>query len=161
MGIGAVLRLIHLTTQPLWTDEFSTIVFSLGHSFQTVPLNQVISPETLLQPLRVDPSGSIEDVLHHLMAESTHPPLYFVLANGWMRLFPPQDGLVSPWASRSLPALFGVAAIPAMFGLGWIAFRSRLVGQLAAALMAVSPFGIYLSQDARHYTLAVLWELPH
>jgi len=37
---------------------------------------------------------------------------------------------------------------------GW--FRSRLVGQIAAAMMAVSPYGIYLAQEARHYTLAIL-----
>jgi uncharacterized membrane protein len=43
-----------------------------------------------------------------------------------------------------------------MFGLGWVLSRSVLVAQLAAALMAVSPYGIYLAQEARHYTLAVL-----
>jgi uncharacterized membrane protein len=31
------------------------------------------------------------------------------------------------------------------------------VAQLAAAMMAVSPFGIFLAQEARHYTLAILW----
>ena len=156
IAVGAMVRLIDLTTHPLWTDEFSTLVFSLGHSFRTVPLNQVIAPETLLQPL-VRPAGSVGDVVQHLMTESTHPPLYFVLANLWMRLFSPQEGLVSLWAARSLPVVFGILAIPAMFSFGWIAFHSRLVGQLAAALMAVSPFGVYLAQDARHYTLAVLW----
>ncbi|NJR57777.1 MAG: glycosyltransferase [Cyanobacteria bacterium CRU_2_1] len=58
---------------------------------------------------------------------------------------------------RSLSALFGVASIPAAFGLGHFAFRSLVVGQIAAALMAVSPFGIYLAQEARHYTLPILW----
>ncbi len=31
------------------------------------------------------------------------------------------------------------------------------MGQLAAAMMATSPFGICLAQEARHYTLAILW----
>jgi uncharacterized membrane protein len=66
------------------------------------------------------------------------------------------DGLASLWAARSLSAIFGAASIPAMFGFGWLAFRSRLVGQMAAAMMAVSPYGIYLAQEARHYTLAIL-----
>jgi uncharacterized membrane protein len=157
MIVGATVRFIHLTTKPLWADEFSTIVFSLGHSFRTVPLNQILTMGDVLQPLAVNPSTQIGAVIEHLMAESTHPPLYFVLAHGWMQLFSPSDGLVSVWAVRSLPALFGVLAIPALFGLGWLAFQSCRVGHLAAALMAISPFGVYLAQEARHYTLAVLW----
>ena len=57
---------------------------------------------------------------------------------------------------RSLSAIFGVTTIPAIFGLGWLAF-SPLVGQIAAALMAISPYGIYLAQESRHYTLTILW----
>ncbi|CDN15023.1 hypothetical protein RintRC_6249 [Richelia intracellularis] len=37
--IGLGLRLINLTGKPPWTDEFSTLVFSLGNSFLNVPLN--------------------------------------------------------------------------------------------------------------------------
>jgi uncharacterized membrane protein len=56
---------------------------------------------------------------------------------------------------RSLPALFGVCAIAAIYYLNRIAF-SKASGLTAAAVMAVSPFGVYLSQEARHYTLPVL-----
>jgi uncharacterized membrane protein len=41
--------------------------------------------------------------------------------------------------------------------LGKVAFRSPLVGHLAAAMMAVSPYGVFLAQEARHYSLAALW----
>src|SRR6476469_527866 len=41
--LGAALRFTHLASKSLWTDEFSTLVFSLGNSFRTVPLDQVIS----------------------------------------------------------------------------------------------------------------------
>ncbi len=44
-----------------------------------------------------------------------------------------------------------------MYGFGWLISRSKRIGHVAAALMAVSPFGVYLAQEARHYTLAVLW----
>lgn len=157
MVIGASVRFAYLNSKPPWTDEFSTLVFSLGHSFRTVPLNQIISADTLLQPLRVAPLGSVTDVIRYLMSESTHPPIYFVLSHWWLHLFPAlSSGMVSLWAGRSLPALLGVLTIPAVFGLGWLAFGSRLVGQLAAGLMAVSPYAVFLAQDARHYTLAVL-----
>ncbi len=156
VAIGASLRFSHLASKAPWTDEFATIVFSLGHSFRTVPLDRVLTLDVLLQPLQNTPPTGIGDVMHHLMAESTHPPVYFLLAHLWMGLFPTEQGIASIWAARSLPALFGVASIPAIFGLSCLAFRSRLAGQMAAAMMAVSPFGIFLAQDARHYTLATL-----
>jgi uncharacterized membrane protein len=157
-AIGLALRFFNLTTKPLWTDEFSTIVFSLGNSFLSVPLDQVLSSAQLLQPLQPNPQAGISDVLGHLFNESNHPPLYFVLTHLWLRLFSTTpDGLVSMIAARSLSALLGTLSIPAVFLLSWVAFRSSLVGHLAAFLMAVSPFGIYLAQEARHYTLSVLW----
>lgn len=157
MIIGASLRFTQLTGKPPWTDEFATLVFSLGNSFKTVPLDQVISLDTLLAPLRPNPNADSTAVIHHLITEDHHPPLYFVLVHWWMQLFPTTDGYVSLWAARSLPALFGVASIPAAYGLGWLAFRSNLVAQLAAAFIAVSPYGIFLTQEARHYALAMLW----
>jgi uncharacterized membrane protein len=155
--IGISLRLANLTAKPPWTDEFSTLVFSLGNSFLEVPLDQAIAPDILLQPLQPQPAANIQDVWAHLSHETNHPPLYFFLAHWWMQLFPTQGGLVSLWGARSLAALFGAVSIPAIYALGWLSFRSRLVGHLAAAMMAVSPYGIFLAQEARHYTLAILW----
>ncbi|MBE9192440.1 hypothetical protein IQ230_19225 [Gloeocapsopsis crepidinum LEGE 06123] len=156
IAIGSVLRFANLAAKPPWNDEFATVVFSLGNSFRTVPTDKIISLETLLQPLQPNPDAGISDVIQHLMAESTHPPIYFVLTHLWMKLFPTVDGLASFWAARSLSALFGVAAIVAIFGLAYVAFRSLPVAQIVAAMMAVSPYGIYQAQEARHYTLAIL-----
>ncbi|MBD2742808.1 phospholipid carrier-dependent glycosyltransferase [Coleofasciculus sp. FACHB-1120] len=157
IGVGTGLRLLNLAGKSPWTDEFSTLVFSLGNSFRGVPLDQAIALDTLLQPLQPNPAAGIQDVIHHLVTESNHPPLYFVLTHLWLKLFPPDGGLVSLWGARSLAALFGVVSIPAMYAFGWFAFRSRLVGHMAAAMMAVSPYAIFLAQEARHYTLAILW----
>ncbi len=157
IAIGTLLRFAHLTDKPPWTDEFATLVFSLGNSYQGVPLDQTLSLTQLLQPLQPHSSATVSQVIHHLITEDHHPPLYFVLAHLWMQLFPADGGYVSLWAARSLPALFGVISIPAVYGLGWLAFRSRLVAQLAAAMMAVSPYSVFLTQEARHYALGILW----
>lgn len=156
IAIGTGIRLINLDAKPPWSDEFATLVFSLGNSFRTVPLDEAIALDTLLQPLKPRPEASFGDVFHNLMTESTHPPVYFLLNHLWLQLFPADEGLVSLWAARAFSAILGAAAIPAIFGLGWLAFRSRLVGQLAAAMMAVSPYGIYQAQEPRHYTLGIL-----
>ncbi len=156
--IGTGLRLTQLDAKPPWTDEFSTIVFSLGNSFRNVPLDRAISLDVLLQPMQPNPDARIADVLQNLFQETNHPPLYFVLAHWWMRIFSPSvGGLASVWAARSLSVIFGALSIPALYGLSWLAFRSQLVSQLTAAIMAVSPYGIFIAQEARHYTLAILW----
>ncbi|ACC84442.1 glycosyltransferase family 39 protein [Nostoc punctiforme] len=155
--IGISLRLTNLTAKSPWTDEFSTLVFSLGNNFLSVPLDRAIAPDILLQPLQPNPVASIGDVVHNLATQDSHPPLYFVLAYLWMKLFPSEGGLVSLFAARSLPAIFGAASIPCVYVLGKVAFRSRIVGQLAAATIAVSPYAVFLAQEARHYTLAMLW----
>ncbi|ACB50752.1 hypothetical protein cce_1402 [Crocosphaera subtropica ATCC 51142] len=155
--IGGLLRFTNLAAKPPWTDEFATMVFSLGNDFRSVPLNQVISLDTLLQPLRINGDAGIKDVVSLLLQEDNHPPLYFVLVHLWVKLFPNMGEYADVWVMRSLPAFLGILSIPGVYFLGKIAFRSRLVGQISAALMAVSPFGIFLAQEARHYTLAILF----
>ncbi|MBH8577878.1 glycosyltransferase family 39 protein [Nostocaceae cyanobacterium CENA369] len=156
LAIGTGLRFVRLESLPPWTDECATIVFSLGNSFRSVPLNQLISSDVLLQPLQAISTVGINAVIEHLLDESTHPPVYFVLSHFWMKLFSPPGEVTSIWVARSLSAFFGVVSIPAMFGFGYLTFRSKLVGQMAAAMMAVSPFAVFLAREARHYTLVIL-----
>lgn len=156
IAIGTVLRFTNLADKPPSTIEIATLVFSLGNSLQTIPLDSAIALDTLLQPLQLNPEANITSVIQNLMTESTHPPVYFVLAHWWMQLFSTEAGLVSLWVGRALPALLGVASIPAIFCFGFVAFRSRLIAQMVAGMMAVSPYGIFIAQEARHYTLPVL-----
>lgn len=157
IAIGTVLRFIQLTGKPPWTDEFATLVFSLGNSYKNVPLDQIISPATLLEPLKIVPNAGLNDVFTNLINEDNHPPIYFLLAHLWQKLLPQTGEYVSLWVARSLPAFLGVLSIPAIYFLSIISFRSRLVAHFAAAMMALSPYSIFLSQEARHYTLAILF----
>ncbi|MEL7038443.1 MAG: hypothetical protein AAFO04_22935 [Cyanobacteria bacterium J06592_8] len=154
--LALALRLTLLASKPVWSDEFATLVFSLGHGFRNIPFDVPISLDTLLSPLQLDSSLSIFSVPDNLFRESNHPPIYFMLTHIWVRLFGQDGDLVSIWGARSLSAILGAVTVPAMFGLAWVTFRSRLVGHIAAALMAISPYGVYLSQEARHYTLAMI-----
>ena len=156
IAIGAGLRFTNLELKPPWADEWATLVFSLGHSFKTIPLEQIIELETLLQPLQLESGSSTQDAVTYLMQESTHPPIYFVLTHLWLKLFS-QEGLVSLSLARSLSVGLGVLGIPTIFALGKLITGSKTVGHIASVLMAVSPYGIYLAQEARHYTLVILW----
>jgi 4-amino-4-deoxy-L-arabinose transferase-like glycosyltransferase len=77
----------------------------------------------------------------------TTPPLYFVLIWGWSHIF--GHGEV---ALRSLSTLAGVALVPIAFLTGR-ELASRWTGILAAAFVAVNPFLIWFSQEARSYML--------
>ncbi|MBE9159117.1 hypothetical protein IQ265_20085 [Nodosilinea sp. LEGE 06152] len=154
--IALAIRLSFLVSKPLWMDEVATTIFSLGNSSRSVPLDQVISLEQLLTPLRPRPEATVGSAIGYLMREDNHPPAYFALAHLWMNLFPAVQGVASPWAVRALPALLGALSVPAVYLAGWLGFRSVLAGQISAALMAVSPFGVAMAQEARHYGMATL-----
>jgi mannosyltransferase len=78
--------------------------------------------------------------------EST-PPLYYVLAWGWSRIFGTDEvGL------RALSAVLGTATVPVAFAVGRF-FVSRRAGLFAAGLVACSPLLVWYSQEARSYAL--------
>ncbi|VXD23979.1 conserved membrane hypothetical protein [Planktothrix serta PCC 8927] len=157
IGLGILFRFIGLGDKSASSIEISTLVFSLGHGLKTIPLDQMISADILLSPLRFESATQPADVVYHLFTESNHPPLYFWLNHFWMKLFSIEGELVSLTVARSLSSILGVLSIPAIFSLSYFAFRSLIFAQITAALMAVSPYGIYLSQESRHYTITILW----
>ncbi|MGL6284381.1 MAG: glycosyltransferase family 39 protein, partial [Microcoleaceae cyanobacterium] len=85
--LGTILRSTNLGEKPASSIEISTLVFSLGNSLKTIPINQIINLDQLLTPLKYLPTNTIFDVWQNLMAESTHPPLFFLLTHGWLKLF--------------------------------------------------------------------------
>ncbi|OKH20038.1 hypothetical protein NIES208_00795 [[Limnothrix rosea] IAM M-220] len=157
VAIGFCLRFGNLTLKPVWGDEWATLVFSLGAGFRGIPFDQLISQEILLSPLKFDATTSLNFVTSSLLTESNHPPLYFWLTHLWLRLWSTDGGFISIWVGRSLSALFGVALIPVGFGLGWFCTKMRRVAHFFAVAIAISPFAVYLSQEARHYSLALIW----
>ncbi len=158
LAIALIIRLINLTGKPPWTDEFSSIVFSLGNNFQHLPLDQIISIDPLIHLLQPNPDQSVTQVINNLMSQSNHPPLYFILSHWWLKLFAPitANQIVSLWGIRVFSVLCSILSIPAIYYLAKLTFRSRLVGKMSALIITVSPYSIYLAQEARHYSLAIL-----
>ncbi len=157
--LGTTLRFINLTAKPPWTDEFATMAFSLGNSFEKIPFNQVLSAEQFLSSLRVNDQVSVFDIIRLILDQDNHPPLYFILVHWWITWFSNAGEYVSLWGMRSLPALFGVLAIPLIYLISRKLFKSILIADSCAAMMAVSSYGIFIAQEARHYTLAILFVL--
>ncbi len=97
--------------------------------------------------------GSLADLASGRLRDLGNPPLLPILLHGWSLLFGGSDA-----ALRSLSALAGVLSVPVLFSVG-----RRLAGEgaglLAAALLAVDPFQVYLAQEARVFALATLLAL--
>jgi uncharacterized membrane protein len=154
IALGVILRLWNLGFKPLWMDEVTTAIFSLGKNFDSLPLNIVFPLEQVETIFRFQPGVSCNQIAENLAHQSTHPPLFFCMMYSWLDWLHP---LGTEWVSklRSFPMLCGIGTILAIYGVNAVAF-SPASGIMAALLMAISPFAVYLSQEARHYTLPVL-----
>jgi len=76
--------------------------------------------------------------------------LYYALLRAWMHIGH------SEFVIRLLGVLFAVATVPASYFLACRLFHREWTPLLAAMLLAIHPFHVALSRDARSYSLVVL-----
>jgi uncharacterized membrane protein len=123
--LAAATRILHITAQSLWIDEGITY-FNIS------------------QP----------DLLDTLIRTDVHPPLYFMLLEGWIAL---AGGSVL--SMRMFSALFGVLGVALIVPLArefarphrW--FQHPSVPILSALMLTLSDPDVVLAQDVRMYTL--------
>ncbi|HEX8958548.1 MAG TPA: glycosyltransferase family 39 protein, partial [Solirubrobacterales bacterium] len=132
----------------LWTLAGLT---ALGVAIRFAGLGvQSYHHDEVVTAARVIP-GSFVHMLHEVRTSESNPPLYYVLAWGWAKLFGTGEvGL------RSLSALVGAATVPIAYPIGR-ELASRRAGLVGAAILAVSPMLIWYSQEARSYALVVFF----
>jgi uncharacterized membrane protein len=134
-------------------DETYTSLRISGYTETQVAENLLERPIVSLQDLhqyqRLSPNKNIIDTIEGLAAEEPQlPPLYFVLVRFWVQLFGDSVTVI-----RSFSAVLSVLAFPCLYWLCLELFESSLVGWLACALLAVSPFQLVYAQEARQYSL--------
>ena len=93
--------------------------------------------------------SSFSQLLSNIWERGFHPPLYFLIAHYWYLLG------TSEFMLRFPSAVFGVAAIPVTYLVARRLFGNT-AGGISALVIAVSPFHIWYSQEARMYSLQVL-----
>jgi 4-amino-4-deoxy-L-arabinose transferase-like glycosyltransferase len=111
------------------------------------------------QPLWLDEATTADyaesGLVGSVFAEPPNPPLFYVVEYvvvGWLG--------ATEWALRLPAAVFGILAVPAAWAVARKLFpEPRSTAQATAAVAAVSPFLIYLSQEARSYSLVILLTL--
>ncbi len=132
IALGAfVLRLVHLGRESLWYDE-TVSVYLAGQR-------------------------AAELVAH--TARDIHPPLYYLLLRGWLVLagYPTGQADLTGYGLEFMAAFlslcFGVLLVPLTWQLARRLGLGSLSAVLAALLIAISPFGVWYSQEVRMYTL--------
>ena len=123
MAVAALVRFATLDQQSYWYDEAVTVGL-----------------------VRMD----FGDMLDRIPDSESTPPLYYMVAWLWAKLFGTGEvGL------RSLSALLGTAFVPVIYLIGARAASVR-VGLVGAALAALNPLLVWYSQEARVYSMLVL-----
>ena len=135
--LATAARFHGLAAKSLWLDE------ALSWRLQSFPIGTLIARTG--EPTTV------------------HPPLYFVLLQQWVRL-----GGDSEFWLRAPSAAAGALTVLAMFCFVYELVRfwagdrptaardAGLAGLLAAAMLAVNAFHVYLGHQVRGYTLGIL-----
>lgn len=124
--LALALRLINLGSRNLWYDEAFAVLYA-ERSLATMLYGTVTQVE-----------GAAADV---------HPLFFYSILHAWMRAVGQ-----SPVAVRALSALVGVATVVMAYLLAQRLFNRR-AGLATAAIVAIAPFHVYYSQEARMYAL--------
>lgn len=153
---GAALRFYGLDEKIIWHDEVATRVLSAGATLaaqmEGLYSTQVLTVAQVLQFQQVQQASSVFALLTDLAQhDPQHPPLYYVLAKGWVQLWGD-----SVFTLRGLSVFFGVLALPALYWLMRELAATRRAALLAVLLLCVSPLMILYSQEAREYALWAL-----
>ncbi|MEA5522700.1 glycosyltransferase family 39 protein [Limnoraphis robusta] len=155
--IGVVFRFIELDRKVFWHDEvytnFRVSGLTLTKVYPEFFDNQIVAAPSLLNYQRIQPNTNFIDTINSLIIDDPqHPPLYFLMARGWMSIFGS-----SITASRFLPALLSLLALPFMYGLALELFGSHFTALLATAFLSLSPIDIIHAQTARQYGLLTVF----
>ncbi|NPV67894.1 MAG: hypothetical protein HPY64_12165 [Anaerolineae bacterium] len=123
------LRLVNLGGRALWYDEAFAVLFA--EKGLSAMLYGTLTPV----------EGGAADI---------HPLLYYIILNGWMRVFGQ-----SPEMVRLLSVFAGLLTVAVVYRLTAGLFDRR-VGMAAALITALAPFHIQYSQETRMYALLAL-----
>lgn len=145
-----MVRLHSVGRFELWLDEIHSLLNSAAHraQFEALPEGVALGAAWALD--RLGPDSTPAAVWRDLRADS-HPPLYFLILNAWRRLA--GDG---EFALRLPALLFSVLSLVPL-ALTFRALGRPWVGILAAAILALCHAHIGMGQQARQYSLALLW----
>lgn len=151
--LSVCFRFIHLDRKVYWHDEAYTsmVITARPGNYLSKGLfqNTVAKPADLLAYQQFVPTLSLKDmIVRKGVEDAQHPPLYYILLRLWAKIWG-----TSPTVTRGFTALLSLLMFPVVYWFCVELFESSLVGWVAIALFAVSPFQLVYAQEAREYGL--------
>ncbi|HIK28815.1 MAG: glycosyltransferase family 39 protein [Oscillatoriaceae bacterium SKW80] len=150
--LGIFFRLNNLEKKIYWIDEVHTSLRISGYRkadfAELVPSNRVIGIKELHKFQQLSPEKTWSDTIFALAGNAEHAPLYYILARLAMQWF---DSSIE--VTRGLAAVLSLLVFPGIYWLCLELFGLPLVGGIAMALVAISPFHVLYAQEARQYSL--------
>ncbi|MFE4107919.1 glycosyltransferase family 39 protein [Almyronema epifaneia] len=153
---GFIFRFGQLEHKVFWIDETFTALRVSGYDesevvayFQAHPL---LTAADLQQFQTYSADNGASDTIQGLARYEPHlPPAYFLLVREWAHWFGSSPGVI-----RSFSAVVGLLSLLGIYLLAVELFKNKRAGWIAATLMAISPFHVLYSQEARPYSLWTL-----
>lgn len=162
LGAAILVRVMLALRPGLWGDEIFSLAMATGHSLEHAAAEARPEWGDFVEPRLPGPSGAFRRYAEHdtppagparviraVLLSDTNPPLYYLLLNGWTRLFGTGDAEL-----RLFSLLCAMLTMPLVWLLGR-ELGGDHVGRTAVLLFALSPAGLFYSVEGRMYSL--LW----
>ncbi|WP_229415506.1 glycosyltransferase family 39 protein [Moorena bouillonii] len=151
--LGVVFRFYNLDRKVYWYDETMTSLRISGHTrtelVEEIFDGQIISVQNLLKYYQFpNYQKDINDTINSLAGNPEHSPLYYLMARLWLQTFGNSVATI-----RLLSVIISLLALPCAYWLCLELFGSKLIGWVAVAIIAISPFHVLYAQEAREYSL--------
>jgi len=152
--VAFALRIRGIDTQGYWHDELYTLANLTGFDLYLFPGSDLHSTEAVLPAGellgRLSEDKFISNFWRNIIHEG-HPPLYLLLAKLWTTLT-----YLSLHSIRLFSVISSTLAVPIIYLIG-LRLGGRIVAILASLFLAISPFQIFFSIEARSYGLLALF----
>src|SRR5690606_4985997 len=145
--VGTVLRFYRLDTYSIFFDEKSTMVVSQGIVLEGANQKDVFSKPSFTPADFWKPKSLADYYEAMTRSDIGNSPFYYLALHLWMDVF----GL-SDYSARSLSAVFSVLIILLTYHFARKYFSEK-TALIAAFIVAIEPFFIAYSHQARNYSL--------
>ncbi len=149
--LGLFLRFANIDQKVYWHDETYTSIYISGFFRSEWKDNlftgKIIEPKQLQYYLHSHYHKTLGDTIHVLAVNNPHhPPLYYILVRQWRQIFGDSITVI-----RNFYAWISLLVFPAIYWLTWKLFKQPIISWISLVLIAISPFHILYSQEARPY----------
>lgn len=149
--LSLCFRFFDIGNKNYWGDETVTSLRIAGYrNTETTHLfdGREVSVDEIQKFQQINSQKKLSDTVNSLKEEDPNPPLYFMMAHVWGKIFGD-----SVWIRRSLSVIFSLLSLPLTYWLCLELFNSPIVSWMGVMIMSVSPMQLLYAQEIREYSL--------